>query len=610
MSAFEEAIFRVYDRSMMGLVDDNEEHGSLNSKVCRWLEHLTLGLAMFYFLALFTLHMDLVGNPGCLQELLQQRMLAENRTVLFPNDAILQINVPPRFRYGGRLDDDGADSLDLGGNRRRKLQHVKSKRGNLDTAAFSWDGAPSFMSPEKLPALGAAVKTAGRAVEVGLSVSTAVRSGVSRLLGSASKDHESENAKAEEAISGTAPRTANATLANNTIPARYLATYDYEFATDLAVLSLNNELRAKHDFQLINISLDGSSCFGSNGLVRALVPLGGADNVVLNNIVSSVHRGGMMTTNAGDYYLWKYNDIVLYKHAGEWVTFKIGMALKIFFLFFIVSHTTALLVRVLISTGAIIMYAVLYCTGEGLVANRMRHLTLAYPWLGVPIEMYIARSESPVPFISAQIQRIVCYYMLYEALQFASSVWFYDNSQPGQKELWLFAAMMFWEYYVLLYVRSVESIILFPRALFAAFALYHVYLYSFPMGFHMLALMCLMSFVGYLMIFCLRHYESKAYNRGVVTGDQPRAFSNRVSWPQWSHSIAPDFTLFMPVQVRSTNIYDTASPPPEDAAPEVSPAAADGSVELQSTSLGARLRSLLSGTEGSRQYQRLEEGNE
>jgi hypothetical protein len=112
---------------------------------------------------------------------------------------------------------------------------------------------------------------------------------------------------------------------------------------------------------------------------------------------------------------------------GEWVTFKVSIALKIFFLFFIVSHTTALLVRVLISSGAVVMFAVLHYTGEGLVVNRMRHLTAAYPWLGVPIEMYLARNESPMPYISAQIQRLVCYYMLYEALQFACSMWFYGN---------------------------------------------------------------------------------------------------------------------------------------------------------------------------------------
>lgn len=43
------------------------------------------------------------------------------------------------------------------------------------------------------------------------------------------------------------------------------------------------------------------------------MPLGGVDNVVLNNIASTVRKGGMLTTSEGGYYLWKFGDIVLYK---------------------------------------------------------------------------------------------------------------------------------------------------------------------------------------------------------------------------------------------------------------------------------------------------------
>ncbi len=138
MSAFEEAIFRVYDQSMMGLADDDEEHDNLKSKVCRWLETLTLGLVLFYLLALFTLHTDIVGNPGCLQQLLHERMLAENRTDIFPNDAILQINIAPQYRYSDKVDATGTDAMDLGDSRRRKLQHVRSKRGSLDEVTYRY----------------------------------------------------------------------------------------------------------------------------------------------------------------------------------------------------------------------------------------------------------------------------------------------------------------------------------------------------------------------------------------------------------------------------------------------------------------------------------------
>ena len=104
------------------------------------------------------------------------------------------------------------------------------------------------------------------------------------------------------------------------------------------------------------------------------------------------------------------------------------------------------------------------------------------------MEMMAGRGASQVPFVMAHISRVILFYTLYEALQFAISIWFYDDNQPGQKELWLFALMMIWEYYSMVYVRTYSSIVLFPRATAAAFALYHIYLYSFPGGYHYLVL--------------------------------------------------------------------------------------------------------------------------
>jgi hypothetical protein len=99
-----------------------------------------------------------------------------------------------------------------------------------------------------LPALASAVNVAGRAVGVGAHA----YSSVSRLLGNsneketaAGEDNDKSRPSAQS-LNGTA----NATLANSTIPARYLRSYDYEFSTDIAVLSLSNELRAKHNFQV------------------------------------------------------------------------------------------------------------------------------------------------------------------------------------------------------------------------------------------------------------------------------------------------------------------------------------------------------------------------
>jgi hypothetical protein len=104
----------------------------------------------------------------------------------------------------------------------------------------------------------------------------------------------------------------------------------------------------------------------------------------------------------------------------------------------------------------------------------------------------------------------------------AFSSWFYDQHSASQQELWLCAVMMLWEYYSMIYVRSVASIQLFPRASLALFLIYHFYYFSFPSGLHLLALSVMSLLLLFLMIYCVRVFETKAFQQGYVSLDQPR----------------------------------------------------------------------------------------
>ena len=206
----------------------------------------------------------------------------------------------------------------------------------------------------------------------------------------------------------------------------------------------------------------------------------------------------------------------------------------------------------------------------------------------------------------------------------------------------------------MIYIRSANSILLFPRASLALFLLYHFYLFSHPSGFHLLALLVLFLFLTALMIYCVRKFEFEAYHRGLVNIDQPRgmyqyrhafkytdrhafnytdallagktsdiiiliisscttsiyhlttpphspslflthsrtlsvflshsplfslpslspfpslplslflspALRNNLPWPTWAVALAPDYTLFMPVTIRSSTLYQNNVPPP------------------------------------------------
>lgn len=74
----------------------------------------------------------------------------------------------------------------------------------------------------------------------------------------------------------------------------------------------------------------------------------------------------------------------------------------------------------------------------------------------------------------------------------------------------------------MIYLRSAASILLFPRASFLLFLLYHTYLYSFPLGFHLLALLVFFLLVSWLMVFTIRKLEYPAYMSGEVSLEQPR----------------------------------------------------------------------------------------
>lgn len=176
------------------------------------------------------------------------------------------------------------------------------------------------------------------------------------------------------------------------------------------------------------------------------------------------------------------------------------------------------------------------------------------------MEMLRARNQDTSPFIISHVTRVVVYYAFYEACQLAFSMWFYGQSRPGAREMWIFAIMMLWEYYSMIYVRAASTILLFPRASLALYLILHFYIYSFQFGFHLLAILVMFLYLLSLMIHCVRKYEIDVYYRGIVNIDQPRQLYNSLPWPTWNISLAPDYTVFLPLSHRSVPVYQMTPP--------------------------------------------------
>ena len=164
-------------------------------------------------------------------------------------------------------------------------------------------------------------------------------------------------------------QTSNSSSANSTIHGFKYPSYDYEFAYDNAVLGLSDEIRAEHGFRLYNISMMTSSCFGSNALIENMIPFGGVDVVVLNAVKYTVEHEGTLATGHGDYYFWTSSDYTPYSNVAQYLKYKFNVLFGSLFSFFAISTLTALLVRVLISSGVVILFPLFWGLQVGALAS-------------------------------------------------------------------------------------------------------------------------------------------------------------------------------------------------------------------------------------------------
>lgn len=502
---FERALFRVYERSIEGLLveeDAGRADEPMYKKSCKLFEVIILVMAASFAFVLGYLHTHIVGATGCLPQALTYYNASSGSTqrLAIHADTIIGVDVATSLLHS---DDDALQGSDAANRRLRGIWTLLNESSGSQAASGSW------------------------------------------------------NSQYE---------------------------HDYVITFDRSLTFLSDELKASHGFPEFNVTLPVSQeCFGGP-LLQHLIPVGGLDTVMLNYAMYSTRSPGYMVNKQGEVYHWRAEDYRPYSQPSEWLRYKLSVLCLSVLAFFCISTTTALLVRTLISSGIVIIFPVIWALQLcGINALNLRIIAISYPWIGLPLQMIRARQQPLEPFIFGHITRAVLYYILYISAQNLFISWFYSfNSVLGEEQLYLYAVMMLWEYYSMIYMRSAASIQVFPRACMALFVLFHIYYYSFPTGFHILALtvMTLSSIV--LMVHCVRVYETKAFRLGHLSVDQPRMLFNALPWPMWRADLAPDYTLFMPVTHLSRGIYQNNVPlRPGTEAPADPPAPADGDLEMR-----------------------------
>ena len=492
-------------------------------------QHCMLFFTIFFFITLLVLHHSFVGSAGCLpRELMVLNTTTGKSSVrTFQSDEILYIRLSKSLleHSGSNLrsltDDDSVfpNAAD-GSSSSIVIPSMKSIRPN-SRAFLSMIGVDRGQIDRSLQHMVAAYNNPTNWSPLPTSSD--------KLVYSSQKSTVRRRTQGEEqtqipSFSPTFTPTFTPTMVSNVSSEFVPFDYDYQITFDGGVTVLDSLMRHEHQFQTYNITLGESrECFGSRFAVSFL-PFGGLDIAILNNIMYTIDRSGYMLTRNGELFRWHHSDI-LSRSVGEWIVWKITMVVNTVLSFFFLTTTTSLLVRVLISSGVILIFPIFWILQVlfGLEPINLRIVSISYPWIGLPLQLIRSRNQSLTPFIIGHMSKVVLYYLMYIGAQSLYLKLFYDSSVTfGLDQVWLFAVMMLWEYYTMIYVRASGSIVLFSRGSLALFFMYHLYYYSFPSGFHSLALTLMTFALMSLMIFCVRTFELKAFRQGLVNIEQPR----------------------------------------------------------------------------------------
>ena len=89
------------------------------------------------------------------------------------------------------------------------------------------------------------------------------------------------------------------------------------------------------------------------------------------------------------------------------------------------------------------------------------------------VHMYRIRNKPILPFIIAHLSQVLIMYSCYEACQLFWADFLYDKSVPAGLQFQIFGAVMLWEYFSMIFLRSALGIRYFPRITLLYILMFH-----------------------------------------------------------------------------------------------------------------------------------------
>jgi len=361
--------------------------------------------------------------------------------------------------------------------------------------------------------------------------------------------------------------------------AEYWSQPTYRFSANEALMFLDDKMISFYNISIVNVTLS-ERCFSTgsdDGVYRSkftkfaqfLSQIYGMDAIIVNQLMYGIkstegkyHNGYLQNMESKEWWMYSGSRLenekeIRHNFTARWYN-RIGVLLISFLAFSMVTSVTALIVRLLISSGVMAMlpmFAMLRALGLNGVDERI--LNYSYPWVGRARSAIQRQDIHPVNhYIAAHLAKLLLVYTMYESCQVAWSDVLYSRSIPANLPLWIFGNAMVYEYFSMVFVRSALSAHFFPRITLLYFLAYHFYLYCVPYGFFHVALIPWTLLMIHSMIFTVISLEIPALSRGAVSLESPREVYSKLSWPEWSAGIPQDWTLFLPLNSRYVPIHD------------------------------------------------------
>ena len=261
----------------------------------------------------------------------------------------------------------------------------------------------------------------------------------------------------------------------------FWTTPTYKFSTMEALMYTPDNFLWQHNVSIVNVTLT-ERCLSSGSdwiqgvdhktrIAELMTQVYGVmDTVIINQVmygirnVDGTYRSGFLQ-NMETLERWSWSrDFLLmsdsrnpaYRAAVWWVNKIFGTLFVSLLGFFLTTSVTALIVRILTSSGVVLMFPMFSLFRfMGLPGADDRLLGLSYPWIGRARSAIRQRHSFPDShLIWAHVCKIILFYVMYEACQGAWSMVLYGKSIPAGLPVWIYGFAMIWEYFSMVFVRS------------------------------------------------------------------------------------------------------------------------------------------------------------